>query len=124
MIPPPEMLDAEETVQGALAKISETGERTQLVGNSRGIVGVVTQKQLLKESAEGGGAKKLGDLAGNEEFPHVHADHSLDLALARMGETHADLLPVVGRANVHELLGVVRLGDVLKSYGVDAHGED
>jgi len=124
MIPAPEMLDAEETVQGALAKISETGERTQLVGNSRGIVGVVTWKQLLKESAEGGGAKKLGDLAGDEEFPHVHADHSLDLALARMGETHADLLPVVGRANVHELLGVVRLGDVLKSYGVDANGEN
>jgi len=124
MIPPPEMLDAEETVQGALAKSSETGERTQLVGNSRGIVGVVTRKQLLKESAEGGGAKKLGDLAGDEEFPHVHADHSLDLALARMGEMHADLLPVVGRANVHELLGVVRLGDVLKSYGVDANGEN
>jgi len=49
-----------------------------------------------------------------------------------MGATHTDLLPVVSRADIHQLLGVVRLHDVLKSYGVeegtetrmphDAHG--
>ena len=41
------------------------------------------------------------------EFPHLHADHSLDVALDRMGALHLDLLPVVSRANIHELLGVV-----------------
>jgi chloride channel protein, CIC family len=39
--------------------------------------------------------------------------------LARMGATHTDLLPVVSRANVHELVGVVRLQDVLESYGLE-----
>jgi len=43
----------------------------------------------------------------------------LDLALDRMGATHTDLLPVVSRAYIHQLLGVVRLHDVLKSYGVE-----
>ena len=35
-----------------------------------------------------------------------------------MGASRVDLLPVVGRANVRELLGIVRLEDVLESYGV------
>jgi hypothetical protein len=39
--------------------------------------------------------------------------------LSRMGSTHTDLLPVVSRANVHELLGVVRFHDLLESYGLD-----
>jgi hypothetical protein len=34
-----------------------------------------------------------------------------------------DVLPVVSRANVHELLGVVRLHDVLESYGLNNRGE-
>jgi CIC family chloride channel protein len=48
----------------------------------------------------------------------VHADHPLDEALDRLGANHVDLLPVVSRANVHQLLGVVRLQDVLQAYGV------
>jgi len=31
--------------------------------------------------------KKLGDLVGEREFPHLHSDHSLEVALVRMGET-------------------------------------
>ena len=51
-------------------------------------------------------------------FPHVHLDHSLDWALERMGTAKLDLLPVVGRGNVHELLGVITLAEVLDAYGV------
>jgi hypothetical protein len=36
-----------------------------------------------------------------------------------MGATKLDLLPVVSRANVHELLGVVILSDVLDAFGVE-----
>jgi len=35
-----------------------------------------------------------------------------------MGALHLDLLPVVSRANVHELLGIVELADVLEAYGL------
>jgi hypothetical protein len=35
-----------------------------------------------------------------------------------MGSTHLDVLPVVGRANVRQLEGVVTLAEVLASYGV------
>jgi hypothetical protein len=40
-------------------------------------------------------------------FPHVHADQGLDLALDRMGSNHMGILPVVSRADVHRLEGIV-----------------
>ena len=50
--------------------------------------------------------------------PHIHPDQGLDLALERMGENRFDILPVVNRANVHKLEGIVTLQDVLDAYGV------
>ena len=40
------------------------------------------------------------------------------MALDRMGASQLDLLPVVSRANVHQLRGVVTLEDILAQYGV------
>ena len=51
-------------------------------------------------------------------FPHVHPDQGLDLALERMGANQIEILPVVNRADVHKLEGVVTLRDVLNAYGV------
>jgi CBS domain-containing protein len=49
----------------------------------------------------------------------VHPDHSLTLALERMGALRHTVLPVVSRSNIRHLLGVVTLQDVLEAYGVD-----
>jgi CBS domain-containing protein len=68
--------------------------------------------------ADGEEAKQLSDLIEPLDFPHVHADHPLYVALERMGAAKLDVLPVVSRANVHHLMGVVTLQDVLNSYGV------
>ena len=51
-------------------------------------------------------------------FPHVHKDQTLDLALERMGVTQLELLPVVSRADIHKLEGIITLGDVLNSFGI------
>jgi CIC family chloride channel protein len=40
------------------------------------------------------------------------------LALDRMGANQIEILPVVSRANIHKLEGIVTLRDVLDSYGV------
>ncbi|MBL0159915.1 MAG: CBS domain-containing protein [Bryobacterales bacterium] len=48
----------------------------------------------------------------------VHADHSLDVALDQMGTAKLDVLPVVSRADIRKIVGVVTLPDVLKAYGV------
>ncbi|MGO9865636.1 MAG: CBS domain-containing protein [Terriglobales bacterium] len=48
----------------------------------------------------------------------MHPDQGLDVALDRMGANQIELLPVVSRADVHKLEGVVTLRDVLDAYGV------
>ncbi len=66
-----------------------------------------------------GGPKQLAELLdARSSLPHVHADHSLDLALERMGAGGLDVLPVVSRANVRGLEGIVSLSDILKAYGI------
>ena len=50
------------------------------------------------------------------------ADQGLDLALERMGANQIEILPVVSRADVHKLEGIVTLRDVLDSYGVNMPG--
>ena len=73
--------------------------------------------RLEQELAEDG-EKKISDLVDAMDFPHVHPDQTLDLALERMGSNQIEVLPVVNRGNVHKLEGVVTLRDVLKAYGV------
>jgi chloride channel protein, CIC family len=55
---------------------------------------------------------------GNGRFPHVHPDHTLDIALHRMGSSDTQELPVVSRHDVHKLEGIVALEDVLRLYGI------
>jgi CIC family chloride channel protein len=50
--------------------------------------------------------------------PHLHPDQGLSWALKRMGDTGVDMLPVVSRADAGQLLGVVTVDDILKTYGV------
>jgi chloride channel protein, CIC family len=51
-----------------------------------------------------------------EAFPHVHPDHTVDLALRRIAETGLAKLPVVSRANVREVYGTISVEDVLAAY--------
>jgi CIC family chloride channel protein len=114
MRPATEFLPAEITVREALDRVRSCAARTWLVTASCGVVGVMDVAKLQTEPAD----KKLSELVGARVFPHVHSDQGLDLALDRMGTNHIDLLPVVSRANVHQLEGVVILRDVLAEYGV------
>jgi len=118
MQPAGEVLSAGQTVQSALAVVRESPRRTWIVSDVRGVAGLLTREQLEGATGEGNPDAPVSTILKAGEFPHVHADHLLDDALNRLGANHADLLPVVSRANVYQLLGVVRLQDVLEAYGV------
>jgi len=118
MQPAGEVLSAGQTVQSALAVVRESPRRTWIVSDVRGVAGLLTREQLEGAAGEGNPDAPVSTILKAGEFPHVHADHLLDDALNRLGANHADLLPVVSRANVYQLLGVVRLQDVLEAYGV------
>jgi CIC family chloride channel protein len=114
---PGQLLPAEITVGEALERVRSIEFRTWLVADQRGVVGVINLSRLERELAEGAD-RKLGELVDALIFPHVHPDQGIDLALERMGANQIEILPVVNRADVHKLEGIVTLRDVLDAYGV------
>jgi len=115
-----EVLNGEMTVQEALEKSRSSQFHAWPVSDERGVIGVVSLQSLERANSDGSAGKRLAEIVDQHEFPHVHGDHSLHLALDRMGASRLDVLPVVSRANVHQLEGVVTLPDVLALYGVGA----
>lgn len=111
-----ESLPAEMTVRDALERVRSSRLQSWLVTEGARVVGVVNLSALQQEPQNH--SKVVRDLTDATYFPHVHADQSLDLALERMGANHVQILPVVSRADIHDLLGVVTLEDVLDSYGL------
>jgi len=112
-----ESLPSEITVGEALQRANSSKFQTWLVLDSNGVVGVINRATLEREFTQGAN-HELRKIAGILNFPHVHSDQGLDLALERMGANQIDVLPVVDRANVHRLEGIVTLRDVLEFYGV------
>ena len=123
MLEATEVLPSEVTVHEALEKAKSSKFRAWPVCDASGVVGVVSLERLRQVAGEGSRGRTLRELVSAGDFPHVHTDQSLDLALERMGASQLDLLPVVGRANVHQLRGVVTLEDILVQYGVRTGGE-
>ncbi|PYT98667.1 MAG: chemotaxis protein CheA [Acidobacteria bacterium] len=119
MRPPTGVLRAEMTVQEALEKVTGSEFASWPVCDDNGVVGVVSLQQLNDAAREGSASRRLSELVDPDDFPHVHMDHPLHLALERMGSNQLDLLPVVSRANQHQLRAVVTLEDVLAHYGVE-----
>jgi CIC family chloride channel protein len=117
MRPVSDMFAAEITLKEALQQARASGLRSWLITDKQGVIGVVNLDTLEREAAEHSG-RQLGEVIPKASFPHVHSDQGLDLALERMGANRIEILPVVSRADVHQLEGIVTLRDVLDSYGV------
>ncbi len=114
-----EMLAEQMTVAEAFEKTRGSLVHAWPVTDSQGVAGVVSRAQIEQAIAKDETKKPLKDFLDELDFPHVHADHPLYVALERMGTSKLDLLPVVSRANIQYLLGVVVLPDVLQAYGVE-----
>jgi len=119
MRPPTAVMRSEITIREAFDQAHSAEFHAWPVTDDRGVVGVIGLDLLEKALANGEETKPLKDFVKALDFPHVHADHPLHVALERMGAAKLDVLPVVSRANIHRLLGVVVLTDVLNSYGVE-----
>ena len=119
MRPATVVMRSEMTIREAFDQAHNTEFNAWPVTDARGVVGMVGLDSLEKALANGEDTKQLKDFVNALDFPHVHADQPLHLALERMGAAKLDVLPVVSRANIHRLIGVVVLTDVLNSYGVE-----
>jgi chloride channel protein, CIC family len=125
MRPAAVVLDAGQTIDQAAAMVDNAGDWP--VVDANGLRGMVTAQALDMAQETGDGWETLGalvpdpgptDAITEARLPHVHADHLLDLAMRRIAASGLDVLPVVSRANVRELKGVVSLKDILAAYGI------
>jgi CIC family chloride channel protein len=117
MKPATEILSASMMLQDVIHQIEGSSCTAWPVMDQQELVGVLSRTALEMAGKEMNG-KMLGDLfAGQPAFPHVHSDQGLDVALDRMGTAGMDLLPVVSRANVRRLEGIVTVQDVLSEFG-------
>jgi len=113
-----ETLDAGLSVHDAQARIATSSMQAWPVCSHQGVIGVIGRDAIESAAKDGEATKSLEQLIETGDFPHVHADHSLHSALDRMGTAGVEALPVVSRADVHQLLGIVTLEDVLALYRV------
>jgi chloride channel protein, CIC family len=126
--PAVEVLSIAETVDGAIARVREARQAAWPVVDEHGLVGMLPSNLLEDAVEHGRGGDAVAtllppltprELLTAENFPHVHADHTLDTAMRRMAQTGLTTLPVVSRANVRELTGIISLEDIMATYGLE-----
>jgi CIC family chloride channel protein len=126
---PPLAFTPDMKVDEAAVAAGDTDLESWPVSDENGLIGMVRMSDII-EATSGSQrpvtiatimkrARGPGDDNAQLQFPHVHSDQPLGLALARMGDTGHNALPVVSRANARLMVGIVALADVLKAYGVD-----
>lgn len=124
----PEPLRPEMKVDDAAERIEGSNLESWPVADEEGLLGMVRVSDIA--AATRGAQRPVTvatimkrargpDGSQSTELPHVHPDQPLGQALARMGDTGHNTLPVVSRANPRTLVGVVTLSDVLRAYGVE-----
>jgi len=118
----PQILSAQMSVEDAVEQIRSGRFRIWPVADKGYFLGIISRETL--ECALGDGRKEqpVTSLVDTLHIPHVHTDQALHLALERMSKYRLDVLPVVHRADLHKLEGVVTLPDVVDAYGIEHIG--
>jgi CIC family chloride channel protein len=123
----PVVLSPDMRIGPALHQVEDGAYDAWPVVGAGGLWGMIRTNDLEQAAEDGASNKKIAEILDHrpptghpsaEEFPHVHLDNSLSLALQRMGAIRLNVLPVVSRENLRQLIGIVALNDVLSAYGV------
>jgi len=118
-------VNATDRIENAAAAIDRERGAAPVVDRD-GLRGMVTAGQLDEAMAAGRGEETVARLVPaphpiNELtadiFPHVHADHQLDFVMRRMAESGLTVLPVVSRADIRKLQGIISVGDIVAAHG-------
>jgi chloride channel protein, CIC family len=109
LIPPNASI--EQAWQTAIAH----GAPAYLVGTSDHLLGVVPHRQLEDAMRHGQTTAPVAPMV-ERAFVHTHVDHPVDVVLDRFAQS-GGILPVVNRADVHKLEGVVTIDSILSFAG-------
>ena len=108
------------TVESAFARLSDVPAPCLLVGDRSHLLGIVATERLVEEMSAGRGQQPVASVM-SEDWAHVHADHAIDVVLERFGR-NPGVLPVLSRANVHAVKGVITRDTLMRVFGRKAAG--
>jgi CIC family chloride channel protein len=127
MHPAPNLvLDADQTITQAMRQLNGVDSEDILVRRHRTGWNTVSSRELRTRLSEGNGELSVMTVLPMREIPYLHPDHSLDVAMRYVYRW--PVLPVVSRADLGKLEGIISKEDVLKRYQAlgeesDEHGE-
>jgi CBS domain-containing protein len=95
------------------------GAPAYLVGTSDRLMGVVLHQQLEDAMRDGEATSPVAPIVDRSSV-HTHIDHPVDIVLDRFAQS-GGILPVVSRADVRKLEGVVTIDSILAFAGPRSH---
>jgi chloride channel protein, CIC family len=118
MKPAPELiLDADAALEDVSARTSDLPVGSFLVRMSPSGWSAISRDLLNRMMKEGKGALTLGSVLPIQRLPYLYPDLPLDAALRCVNQ--AEVIPVVNRADLRKLEGIVTRDDVLSRYQAD-----
>ena len=109
------LLDGADTVDRAARVFDRTPQQDVLLVRLQPIGwSSVDRNEVKTLIKEGNGSQTLGALLNARQIPSLHPDHSLDMSLRYVDRW--PLVPVVNRAKLSELEGMITQRDVLERY--------
>jgi CIC family chloride channel protein len=115
MQPPTDpVIEGEDSVDRAARRFEKTGKNVLLVRLKFDGWSNVGRDEVTRLIKEGKGVEQIGTLLEAGPVAGLHPDHPLDMALRYVDRWQ--IVPVVNRANLRELVGVITQRDVLERY--------
>jgi CIC family chloride channel protein len=108
------VFNIEDPLRWALKHAEASSEDFVIVEDSSGKWYGVKKEELRRQTAASRDGATLRGVLVDDPLSHVHPDHSVEEALRRLGDL--PFLPVVNRANFHQLEGVVGLQEIMQAY--------
>ena len=116
-VPGVPVLDWQDTVAEADQQIQQCSSDVFLVRMSPSGWSSIHRDLLRRFVGEGKLEMTLGSLLPSRRLPHLYPDYPLEMALRYVDQT--PIVPVVSRADVRNLEGIITNADVLARYRID-----
>jgi CIC family chloride channel protein len=107
------ILDSQKPAGDAWASIGATTENYFLVRRPSNSIALASRMDL-KRLVDSGDQRPLEETQILSVVPYLHPDEDLQVALRQA--TNYPLVPVLSRANVSRILGVIDLDDIMRAY--------
>jgi CIC family chloride channel protein len=115
MKPAPELiLDATDPLEDVSVRTRDLADTSFLVLMSPSGWSIISQEQLDRMMKEGKGTLTLGSVLPIQRLPYLYPDLPLDAALRCVNQS--EIIPVVNRADLRKLEGIVTRDDVISRY--------